>query len=123
VGGSGEDFLRNGTSRAQAAGARPARDTNGPAWLTMAEDASLEIISRENSTAQIDPLRFSRFLLDECLSRGVQLHHPAKAISVFKDVKNALASVRICAEDGTETDRKSSSPRKSSILNTISAMY
>ena len=31
VGGSGEDFLRNGTSRAQAAGARPARDTNGPA--------------------------------------------------------------------------------------------
>lgn len=104
VGGSGEDFLRNGTSRAQAVGARPARDTNGPAWLTMAKGASLEIISRENSTAQVDPLRFSRFLLDECLSRGVQLHHPARAISVSKDVKGTLANVRICAEDGTESD-------------------
>ncbi|OCL03809.1 FAD dependent oxidoreductase-like protein [Glonium stellatum] len=104
VGGSGEDFLRNGTSRAQAAGTRPVVDTNGPTWLTMVEGASLEVISRENSTAQVDPLRLSRFLLDECLSRGVQLHHPAKAISVSKDVKDTLASIRICAEDGTETD-------------------
>ncbi|OCK85832.1 FAD dependent oxidoreductase [Lepidopterella palustris CBS 459.81] len=104
VGGSGEDFLRNGTSRAQAAGARPPIDTNGPSWLTTTEGASLEVISRENSTAQIDPLRFCRFLLDECLARGVQLHHPAKAISVSKDSKDKLASVRICAADGTETD-------------------
>jgi len=59
VGGSGEDFLRNGTSRAQAAGARPVRDINGPAWLAMAEDASLEIISRENSTAQMYGLAIS----------------------------------------------------------------
>lgn len=77
---------------------------DGPAWLAMSEGTSLEVISRENSTAQIDPLRFSRFLLDECLSRGVQLHQPARALSVSQDIQGELASIRICASDGTETD-------------------
>ncbi|KAF2500562.1 FAD dependent oxidoreductase [Lophium mytilinum] len=104
VGGSGEDFLRNGTSRAQASGARAPGNANGPEWLAVSEGTSLEVISRENSTAQIDPLRFSKFLLEECRSRGVHLHQPARALSVSKDVKGELASVRICTADGTETD-------------------
>lgn len=36
----------------------------------------------------------------------MQLHHPAKAISVSKDIRDQLASVRIAAADGTETDSK-----------------
>jgi glycine/D-amino acid oxidase-like deaminating enzyme len=53
VGGSGEDFLSNGTSRAQAAGPAPSLDSQGPVWLKKTEGGSLEVISKENSTAQM----------------------------------------------------------------------
>lgn len=53
VGGSGEDWLKNGTSRADAASNNPSQDALGPAWLTQTDGASLEIISRDNSTAQM----------------------------------------------------------------------
>lgn len=32
-----------------------------------------------------DPLRLSQFLINESISRGVKLHHPAKAVSVVTD--------------------------------------
>ncbi|KAF2191073.1 FAD dependent oxidoreductase [Zopfia rhizophila CBS 207.26] len=103
VGGSGEDWLQNGTSRAQAAGNRPSADSTSPVWLKRDKGGSLEVISRENSTGQIDPLRFCQFLLDQCLSRGVQLHQPARAISVSNDENNQLNGIRI-SKDGTETE-------------------
>ncbi|KAF2205621.1 FAD dependent oxidoreductase-like protein superfamily [Delitschia confertaspora ATCC 74209] len=103
VGGSGEDFLSNGTSRAQAAGAVPSLNSNGPVWLKRTEGGSLEVISKENSTAQIDPLRFCKFLLDQCLSRGVQVHYPAKALSVSRDQNNRLSGIRI-SQNGVETE-------------------
>ncbi|ORY17799.1 FAD dependent oxidoreductase-like protein superfamily [Clohesyomyces aquaticus] len=103
VDGSGEDFLRNGTSRAQAAGSVPSINADGPLWLKKTETGSLEIISRDNSTAQIDPMRFCEFLLDECVRRGVKLHQPARAISVSKDANNQLNGIRI-SKDGLETD-------------------
>ncbi|KAF2473232.1 FAD dependent oxidoreductase [Lindgomyces ingoldianus] len=103
VGGSGEDFLRNGTSRAQAAGSRPPMDSAGPLWLRKTDGGSLEVISRDNSTAQIDPLRFCEFLLDQCVRRGVKLHQPARAISVSKDENNQLNGIRI-SKDGIETE-------------------
>ena len=53
VAGSGEDFLRDGTSRAQAAGAVPPLDADGPVWLKKVEGGSMEVISKENSTAQM----------------------------------------------------------------------
>ncbi len=51
-----------------------------------------------------DPLRLSTFLLNRCTDRGVQLHHPARAISVANDMRGELSSIRITSQDGTETD-------------------
>jgi hypothetical protein len=53
VGGSGEDWLNNGTSRAQAANAQAKAGAQGPVWLKKMEGGSLEVISQENSTAQM----------------------------------------------------------------------
>lgn len=41
-----------------------------------------------------DPLRFCKFLLQACISKGVQLHHPARAIAVGKDMRDELSSIR-----------------------------
>jgi glycine/D-amino acid oxidase-like deaminating enzyme len=48
-----------------------------------------------------DPLRLSQFLLSQCLERGVQLHYPAKAISVGKDMRDEVSSVRIASTDSS----------------------
>ncbi|KAF2456892.1 FAD dependent oxidoreductase [Lineolata rhizophorae] len=104
VGGSGEDWLLNGTSRAQAAGETKPDESDVPSWLRLAEGASLEVISRDHSVAQLDPMRLCKFLIAECKARGVQVHHPATVLSVSKDIKDELASVRIADSDGSETD-------------------
>jgi len=53
VGGSGYDWLMDGTSRAQAAGKHEFSDGNGPAWLTKRKGSSIEVISKDDSTAQV----------------------------------------------------------------------
>ncbi|KAF2865903.1 FAD dependent oxidoreductase-like protein superfamily [Massariosphaeria phaeospora] len=103
VGGSGEDWLRDGSSRAQAASAKSIEDSDGPKWLKKTEDGSLEVISQNGMAAQIDPLRFCQWLLGQCLQRGVQLHQPAKAVSVTKDEQDQLNGLRI-SKDGAEIE-------------------
>lgn len=52
--GSGEDWLRNGTSRAKAAGGQDHFEKGeGPAWLALKPGSSLEVISQDASTAQM----------------------------------------------------------------------
>ncbi|TKA64264.1 hypothetical protein B0A49_05357 [Cryomyces minteri] len=107
VGGTrqrGDDWLRHGSSRAEAAGEHEFSEGEGPAWLTKRQGTSVEVISEDETVAQVDPLRLSQFLLDQCTTRGVQLHHPARVISVSKDIRDNLASVRLLSSDGTETD-------------------
>ncbi|PSN67170.1 FAD dependent oxidoreductase-like protein superfamily [Corynespora cassiicola Philippines] len=99
VGGSGEDWLHDGTSRAEAANHRKPIATTEPVWLKKVEESSLEVISQEG-TAQIDPLRFCQWLLERCTERGVQLHQPARTISVSKDENNLLNAIRISKESG-----------------------
>jgi hypothetical protein len=65
----------------------------------------MEVISRGGTTAQIDPLRFCRWLLGTCQDRGVQVHNPARALSVSQDEHGILSGVRI-GQDGTETISK-----------------
>jgi glycine/D-amino acid oxidase-like deaminating enzyme len=65
-----------------------------------------------------DPWRFCQFLLDECLKNGVQLHQPARAISVAKDESGQLNAVRI-SKDGTETERKSEQLVRFRVLNDL----
>jgi len=52
------------------------------------------------------PFQLCRFLLDACLARGVQLHHPATALSVRTDaVHGELSSIRIGdTKSSTESD-------------------
>lgn len=42
-----------------------------------------------------DPRLLCQFLLQSCLDRGVQLHHPARAISVAKNEQGELSSVKL----------------------------
>ncbi|MCJ1363116.1 hypothetical protein MMC16_002223 [Acarospora aff. strigata] len=101
----GDDWLREGSSRAQVAGEHAFVEGNGPAWLTKQRGGKVEVISRGDSTAQVDPLRLSQFLLEQCRTRGVQIHQPAKVISASQDLHGDLSSVRILSSTtGTETD-------------------
>ncbi|KAB5562808.1 FAD dependent oxidoreductase [Coniochaeta sp. 2T2.1] len=116
----GNDWIWNGTSRADAA-ANAAGAGEGdvvvtaadnpagkaaPKWLRRVAGDEVEVIGDAGTTAQVDPLRLCRFLLAECLARGVQLHHPATVISVSKDVlRGELSSVCIADSDkSTEVD-------------------
>jgi flavin-dependent dehydrogenase len=69
----------------------------------------MEVISRDGTTAQIDPLRFCQWLLQKCKEKGVRLHQPARAISLSRDNKGMLKGVRI-SEDSTEAECKISHP-------------
>ncbi|KAF2997669.1 hypothetical protein E8E13_005865 [Curvularia kusanoi] len=101
--GSGEDWLENGTSRAQLAQGQPAHnrpwEENGggqhPEWLRRTKDATMEVISRDGTTAQIDPLRFCKWLKSRVEERGVRIIHPAAATEVLRDGKGVLSGVRI----------------------------
>ncbi|OIW31165.1 FAD dependent oxidoreductase [Coniochaeta ligniaria NRRL 30616] len=101
----GDDWLRHGTSRADVAPAAAVDDLDGraPKWLRRVEGDEIEIIGDHDSTAQVDPLALCRFLLAECLDRGVQLHQPATAISMTKDIRDELSSVCI-ADTGSSTE-------------------
>jgi glycine/D-amino acid oxidase-like deaminating enzyme len=107
IGGSGEDWLENGTSRAQASNHnRPWEEhVNGPEWLRRTQDGIMEVISRDGTTAQIDPLRFCQWLLAAVKRRGVTVRHPAKATSIVKDNIGMLSGLRI-DQNGEETERK-----------------
>ncbi|KAF2843443.1 FAD dependent oxidoreductase-like protein superfamily [Patellaria atrata CBS 101060] len=104
AGHRGDDWLRAEPTRTLPESGHEQQSGKGPVWLTKRKGSSIEVISGHDSTGQIDPLRLCRFLLKHCKDRGVQVHHPAKAISVLKDSKNQLASIRIVRDDGSEAD-------------------
>lgn len=108
IGGSGEDWLESGTSRAQLANHnRPweAEGGLGPAWLRRTKDATMEAISRGGKTAQIDPLRFCGWLLEKVRERGIQIRNPARALSVSRDGDGVLNRIRI-SQNGEEHERE-----------------
>ena len=49
----GDDWLRDGTSRAEAAGEHEFTGGSGPAWLTQQKGSNVEVISEGDSTAQV----------------------------------------------------------------------
>ncbi|TVY45615.1 putative oxidoreductase [Lachnellula subtilissima] len=99
IGKRGDDWLRQDSSRSDTAvGLSEFADTHagllGPEWLSRSAGDKIDSISEEGSTAQVDPRRLCQFLLAACLERGVQLHHPARAVSIDKDVRDELSSIR-----------------------------
>jgi glycine/D-amino acid oxidase-like deaminating enzyme len=49
----GDEWLREGTSRAEAAGVHTFEQSDGPAWLARTEGGTVEAISQDDSTAQV----------------------------------------------------------------------
>ncbi|KAI1408212.1 nucleotide-binding domain-containing protein [Hypoxylon sp. FL1857] len=97
-------WCRDGASRAEAASGDPSAGI-APSWLRREQGDTVEVISDEGTVAQVDPFQLSQFLLQKCLDAGVQLHHPAKAISIQTDVRNELSSICVAdTQSSTETD-------------------
>jgi hypothetical protein len=53
VGGSGEDWLFDGKSRAEVAGAQRDLKSTGLSWIARPEGSELDVISQNGSTAQM----------------------------------------------------------------------
>jgi glycine/D-amino acid oxidase-like deaminating enzyme len=99
TGERGEDWLLNGTSRAEVSAGNDFLKNDGtPAWLTKQEGGTLDVISSENGCAQVDPLRLCEFMMEACRARGVQLHHPAQVVSLNKDKDGALVGVNLVSD-------------------------
>ncbi|KAK6005665.1 hypothetical protein QM012_007307 [Aureobasidium pullulans] len=97
------EWLENGRSRAEVAGSHEFVEGEGPAWLTRRKGDGYDVISAGETVAQVDPLRLSHFLLNECRKRGVHVHQPASPISVSTDTNNTITSLNIKQDDGSET--------------------
>jgi len=100
-GGDGTDWLREGVSRSTAAVRTAKGDGNGPAWLWNRD--AFDVMSNGSSTAQVDPLLLCRFLLEECIGRGVHLHHPARPVSLSRSLIGSLQSIEIINTSTQET--------------------
>ncbi|KAK7742754.1 hypothetical protein SLS63_000320 [Diaporthe eres] len=105
----GEDWLRFGTSRADAASAFASNGSDGhsvlPPWLRREDGDTVRPIGDDRTTAQVEPFQLCHFLLKQCLENGVQLSQNAKAIAIMKDVRDELSSIRIAdVQSSTETD-------------------
>ncbi|KAG9192093.1 hypothetical protein G6011_10827 [Alternaria panax] len=109
IGGSGEDWLENGTSRAQLATHNKPWEEQaaGPEWLRLTQEGVMEVISRDATTAQIDPLRFCQWLLKEVKARGVRVHQPARATAIIKDAEDVLCGLKISTSGDAESDTES----------------
>ncbi|OJD10694.1 hypothetical protein AJ78_08366 [Emergomyces pasteurianus Ep9510] len=96
----GDDWLRQGASRAEVAVRADERKEGepdaAPAWLTRQEGGRADRISDVGGVAQVDPLRLCQFLLAKCIERGVHVHNPTRAIGLIKDVSSgSLAGIKL----------------------------
>ncbi|TKA77860.1 hypothetical protein B0A55_05153 [Friedmanniomyces simplex] len=102
-GAKGGDWLSDGGSRAETAGRHEfVGDNVGPAWLTRRQGDKVETIGENDSVAQVDPLRLSKFLLKDSLRKGVRLHHPVRAVRVSTNEAGEMSAVRVRHQNGAE---------------------
>ena len=102
TGARGEDWLLNGTNRAEVSAGNDVVNEDGtPAWLTKQERGSLDVINSEDGCAQVDPLRLCEFMMEACRTRGVQVHYPAKVVSLSKDDGGSLIGVNLVSDGGS----------------------
>lgn len=99
TGERGEDWLLEGTSRAEvvAGNDRPKQDW-APAWLTEQRGGALHVISGDEGCAQLDPLRLCEFLMGACQARGVQVHYPARVISLKRDRDGTIIGAKFVSD-------------------------
>lgn len=109
--GNGADWLREGASRSTAAARSSDTHGKGPTWLS--RHSELDVMSDGSTTAQLDPLRLCRFLMDGCISRGVKLHQPARALSIARSSSGDPAAIEII---NTSTQETSTIPCKHLVI-------
>ena len=95
----GDDWLRSGTSRAEAAPEKllpvlSAEDLKKktPAWLRRRQGDDVEVIGGEGDAAQLEPERLCRFLLAEAEGRGVKVSQGAEAVEVLREGPEGVVS-------------------------------
>ncbi|KAK4172468.1 FAD dependent oxidoreductase [Triangularia setosa] len=101
----GDDWLRSGTSRVNAAPVEAEQDERRrPVWLRKKEGDKVEVISEEGTTAQVDPRRLCEWLLEEVKNRGGVVMYPAKTTQVVRDeATGGIKGVKVKdSKDGSE---------------------
>ena len=117
TGERGEDWLLEGTSRAEvalsAAVGDVLREDGTPAWVTKQKGGTLDTISSEDGCAQVEPRKLCEFLLDKSRERGVQLHMPAWATEIVRGQDGAVTGVVL---HNDETQRSTTIPCNSIVF-------
>jgi glycine/D-amino acid oxidase-like deaminating enzyme len=103
----GEDWLLEGTSRANVSAAAgkgsTLRGDGTPAWVTRRKGVTLEKISSEDGCAQVEPRQLCEFLMNKCRERRVQLHMPARATEVLRGQDEALTGVVVHNDENNQS--------------------
>ncbi|KAI9512846.1 FAD dependent oxidoreductase [Russula earlei] len=110
-GKKGEDWLLEGRSRSTSATVADA-DRDGPTpvlprWLAAGRDdtahSPAEPVSSWSTTAQVNPSELCQFLLDQCRSRNVHVHHPVTATGLVSSPPgDAITGLSVRSRDGSE---------------------
>lgn len=67
----------------------------------------MEVISRDGTTAQIDPLRFCKWLKSSVEERGVRIIYPATATDILRDGRGVMSGVKVVSSlDKQSHDRR-----------------
>lgn len=96
----GDDWLRSGTSRAEAAPELPVLGEEElrkkvPAWLRRRDGDDVEVIGTEGDAAQLEPEKLCRFLLKGAEVRGVSVAQGWEAVEVLRDEKGVVNGVKL----------------------------
>ncbi len=105
---TGEDWIADGTSRAQVAPSRRemVNPDGSPAVWTPQVGGTLETIGQPEDCAQVEPKELCEFLLEECRKRGVEVHLSTKATGVETDSHGALKGLKLQSTDATQQGGK-----------------
>ncbi|EFW98760.1 FAD dependent oxidoreductase superfamily [Grosmannia clavigera kw1407] len=96
---TGPDLMGQVTGRPDEA----ASFTGGfPAWICRRDGDAVKPRGSSGTTAQVDPLAFSNFFLNVCRERGVNLHQPARVVTVGTNEDGELDSVDLQSTGGRE---------------------
>lgn len=109
-GKKGEDWLLEGVSRSTSAVVDVEHTTAAapslPLWLTAGRDVALPpayVLSSGATTAQVDPLQLCQFLLSQCLSRNVHVHHPVIVTDIITSPDNTITGLTVRSPAGSTT--------------------
>ncbi|KAI9445091.1 FAD dependent oxidoreductase [Lactarius indigo] len=107
-GKKGEDWLFEGVSRSTSAAASAGSSGSAalPSWLSAERGVTIppaDILSSGATTAQVDPLQLCQFLLGQCVSRNVHVHHPVFVTDVITSSDNTITGLSVRSQSGSIT--------------------